>query len=159
MNRALFLILSIFSFHAVSGELTKMNGDWLLANESKIEMMLKSQDDIEVMPIINTLGSIWINRDGALGSEVSPYIAQSLIHKPTNMLAWFGAHPDSLDAWLKNLESNLLTNYNGSAEYTDFLNNLKSGLVLSMAKYEGKDKQMATDIGRIVAATEIREID
>ncbi len=97
------ITISLIASFSFASELTKLNAAWLLQNEKTISNQLQASSDIEVMPIINTLGIIWQNREGAIGSEVSPYIAQALIYKSDNMLAWFNKHPKSLETWLQNI--------------------------------------------------------
>ena len=70
----LLVLMSSFSF---GKSLTKLNSDWLLENENSIATDLQTLSSREVMPIINALGTTWQFRDGAIGGEVSPYIAQA----------------------------------------------------------------------------------
>lgn len=154
------ILLSLFLCSTAMGEnLTKLNAEWLLKNESRLESDLGQLSDIEAMPIINTLGLIWQYRDGALGGEVSPYIAQALIHKPDLMLAWFQKFPNDFSTWLEELPYALLTNYNGSEAYAHYLNQIKTDLEKSMFKYEGENRILAKKVFDLISKTEVREID
>ena len=149
-------LLASFSF---SSELTELNAAWLHQNEKTIASQLQTSSDIEVMPIINTLGIIWQNRDGAIGSEVSPYIAQALIFKSNNMLAWFNKHPKALESWLQDIPHSLLTNYNGSQEYSAYLATLKKQLTSSMSSYNGSFKSEAGEVLAAISKAQVHEID
>lgn len=153
------VIISLLASFSFASELTKLNAAWLHQNEKAITSQLQTSSDIEVMPIINTLGIIWQNRDGAIGSEVSPYIAQALIFKSNYMLAWFNKHPKSLEAWLHDIEPNLLTNYNGSPDYSYFLAKIKNQLTSAMSSYNGSFKSEAGKVLAAISKAQVREIN
>ena len=75
------------------------------------------------------------------------------------MLAWFNRHPEALKDWVNKLPYVLLTNYNGSAEYRQFLINVKSRLTESLSSYTGEFKNEANSILKVVSSSPVREVD
>ena len=159
MKIFLATVVSLFTSMSFASELVTLNAKWLHQNESIIAQNLQTRTDVAAMPIINTLGEIWQNRDGALGSEVSPQIANALIYKANNMLAWFQKHPEALKSWAQEIPYSLLTNYSGEPEYSAYLKQLKAQLTSSMSSYNGLFNAEASYILSIISKAQVREID
>jgi len=152
------ILLIFISGLSHGNSLTKLNSDWLFKSETKITADLKNLNSVEVMPIINALGATWQFRDGAIGGEVSPYIAQALIYKPKEMLAWFNRHPEALGQWVNSIPHVLLTNFN-DAEYRKLLVTLKNDVTVSLTNYDGKFNSEATLILQVVSKSPVRDVD
>lgn len=159
MNRNFALIICVFSIYTHANELAELNSSWLSSNEKEISEILQKNSAIDSMPIINLLGTTWSVRDGALGSEVSPYIAEAIIYQTNSMLAWFGSNPAEFESWLSSIPVSLLTNYSGSEEYSSYLSGLKNRLVSTLSQYDGKNVILAKRVLAVVSETPVRVID
>lgn len=82
--------------------LSDVNTKWFDENYTSINECLKSGCEKQIVPIINTLGTIWISRDGAIGFEVFPSMALALSYRTELMLIWFNQHPDEFSKWVEN---------------------------------------------------------
>lgn len=157
LKRGLIQALMLCGTAAVADELAEVNGEWLHRHEAEIVDLLQD-DETSVVPVINLLGNTWAVRDGALGSEVSPYIAEALVYRTDSMLAWFAAHRSALDAWLASVPDSLFTNYSGRAAYAEYLADLKARLLASLEGYRGEHQAEAARIADVIATAEVREI-
>ena len=162
-NLLLILIIAVPGIiYAKNIDLIELNYEWYIHNYKYIEKTLIDGKDKKVVPIVNTLGQIWIKRDGAIGAEVSPYIAKALIFQTKTMLIWFSANSKGFSEWVSNIEANLLTDYSGVrlAE----IKKLRSDLLSSLNKYitnetDNELGRMAKIILTKLESSEVREID
>ncbi|MGR6874054.1 hypothetical protein ACU6U9_17485 [Pseudomonas sp. HK3] len=96
MNKPLSLIiLLLLTKTALAGtQLTNQNFDWYSENHKYISELVKSGNKRELVPVITTLGAIWENRDGAIGSEIAEVIAEAMTYQPKMMFSWFNKYPE-----------------------------------------------------------------
>jgi len=165
MNK-IIIIFSIWLTPAVclAGlQLATQNYEWYLKHYKYVNSVLESDNAKEVIPIINTLGTIWKFRDGAIGSEISGAIAKAMIHHPKYMFGWFISHPVQLDKWIERIPYDLLTNY-ASVGHSAKLKTIKKNMERSLPDYiqsenNSKLKNAAIKVLSRVKSTEVREID
>lgn len=112
---------------------TILNHKWMNDNYQSIESTLNNGEEVSVIPVINTLVEIWLNRDGAVSGEVSPLIVLALINNAEPTLILLSENPDSFNRWLNELDGMVFTDHTG----TEFekLNNLKYQAIESMRAY------------------------
>lgn len=130
-------LLSIISLIHVTtatthASLVETNISWHQQHQTYIEETLKTTDCNAVIPIINTLGLLWQERDGAVSFEVAPTIAIALTHHPQAMLQWFQKHPDQYTQWLEEIPNTLLTDFQGDQQK---INQLKQNLIKALYQY------------------------
>lgn len=171
MKNIIFVFLCLFSLFSHAGEvgseriyksLTEANLYWYESNIAEINDLLLSSKSIEVIPIINTIGEIWQFRDGAIGSEIAPVIAQSFIYHPHVTFLWFNKHSKAFDDWITELPEALLTDYDGS--YADRLKAVKKDLLVTLNSYlassnSDKLESLANKFISKLEATEVKIID
>lgn len=166
MNKSLSLIILLFlAKTALAGtQLTNQNFDWYSEHHKYISELVKSGNKRELVPVITTLGTIWKNRDGAIGSEIAEIVAEAMTYQPKMMFSWFNKYPEELEAYNKRMSSNLFTNYSESTEFAPRLNRLKSIMEKNLFKFISNEKDSelvaaAISVLEIVRNSSIREID
>lgn len=160
-------LLSLFTYaeelkNKTYKSLTEANLDWYESNSSKVGSLLLNGECFEVIPLVNTLGEIWQFRDGAVGGEIAPVIAQSFIHRPHITFLWFDKHPKAFEGWIVELPEALLTDYDGS--YADKLKALKEELLVALNSYlsssnTNKLESLARKFISKLEATDVEVID
>jgi hypothetical protein len=133
--RLLFLLLMIPTLAmADSHALVAQTWKWYQSNFVRVQQVLRSSQDPNVVPYVHAIGTLYQFREGSIGAEVAPALATALTHNPAAMLSWFQAHPVVLEQWLNRLQSDLLTDYQGtqSAE----LLRIQKELAIAMHKVE-----------------------
>ncbi len=166
MNKSLSLIILLFlAKTALAGtQLTNQNFDWYSESYTYISELVKSGNKRELVPVITTLGTIWKNRDGAIGSEIAEIIAEAMTYQPKMMFSWFNKYPVQLEKYNKRMPSNLFTNYSESTEFAPRLNKLKSIMEKNLFKFISNEKDTelvaaAISVLEVVRNSSIREID
>ncbi|WP_428241563.1 hypothetical protein [Gynuella sp.] len=170
MKKILFIYLCFFALFSYAEQanikkyksLTNANLDWYKSNVLDVKNLLLNRKCSEAVPFVNTLGEIWQFRDGAIGTEISPMIAQSFISCPHLTFLWFDKHPKAFDDWVASLPTTLLTDYDGS--YTDELSILKKELLVSLKSYLKLNNYenielLAHDLVNKLETTEVRVVD
>jgi len=114
MRIIIFLLLAILTFSAQSKpSRNEVNLNWMLNNYSEIEKNISTKQPTVLIPILNTLTDIWVHRDGATTTEVSPLIIEALIYKPKLMLSMLADKPDSFDRWLTQFSGQIFRDFSG----------------------------------------------
>ena len=104
-------------------------------NDEKYLFLFSKLDGIsEPNEFVNTVWYIYINRDGGIGVEISPYIAKSIILFPNLIFKKFRDNPDSFNNWVERLPYDLFTDYNDCKESASILK-LKNDLLLNLCTY------------------------
>ena len=131
----IMFLVSIFLLPCLSeGQtITSQNFNWYINNHELVRIKIKSGSNFEVVPIINTICTIWKYRDGGIGAEISPAIADALIHQPQLTLSWFEQNPAEYESWLNRLPYSLLTDYSGDREKE--IEKQRVELISSLYKY------------------------
>jgi hypothetical protein len=89
-------------------QLMNQNFDWYSDNHKYISELVKFGNKRERVPVITTLGTIWKNRDGAIGSEIAEIIAEAMIYQPKMMFSWFNKYPEQLEKYNKRMPRTFL---------------------------------------------------
>jgi len=149
---------------AESESLTAVNFQWYLDNHQQIVETIQGGQSAEVIPIVNTLGSIWQHKDGAVWVEVAPAIAQALMHQNELMLTWFIAHPKAWQEWQSNMTNALFTNWDGSDQQTQQLEALRQTMLDKLAKLtksptSEQQSAMNQTLHALISASSVRVID
>lgn len=166
MNKTLLLVILCFLVKtALAGtQLTNQNFGWYSENHKYISELVKSGNKRELVPVITTIGTIWKNRDGAIGSEIAEVIAEAMAYQPKMMFSWFNKYPEQLEKYNKTMSSNLFTNYSESTEFAPRLNKLKSLMEKNLFEFINSEKDVELVVGaisvlEIVRNSSIIEID
>lgn len=161
-NILIFVLgLSISNIFSQNLNDTKYDHNWYLSNYEKINEEIKNGTDGQVLTIISGIGNVWIERDGAIETEVSPAIANALIFKSEIMLKWFEQNPNELVAWIERVPYCLFTDYKGNQKTK--LESIRRDLITSLNNYvrkteNGKLKQIAMKLIQKFNKTKIRKI-
>lgn len=165
MNNFLTLVILLLSTKAVLAgtQLTQQNFNWYSENRQYVSELVKSGNKRELVPVITTLGTIWKNRDGAIGSEIAEIIAESMAYQPRLMFTWFSKYPEQLEKYNKRMPYDLFTNYSGSTEFASRLNNLRALMQKNLFEFisSEKDTELVTaaisvlDVVRNISVMEI----
>ena len=79
---------------------TKNSWEWLNNNYSYVMQEIKNKDSKLMVPIMNTVGYIWIHRDGALWVESTHFMLHIIHFHPDVFFKWFYSNQDSYQIWL-----------------------------------------------------------
>jgi hypothetical protein len=109
---AILIFLSNLSY--ASDYNSEANLIWFHANYIEIVDIVEGSNNSLTLPVINTIGSIWVKRDGGTSGEISTLIAKALISRPDLMLSLFEVHAEEFEVWLEELESPLFTDFTGN---------------------------------------------
>ncbi|WP_432455085.1 hypothetical protein ACRRS0_06425 [Agarivorans sp. QJM3NY_29] len=149
--------LQVFATTAVND----INLNWLNKNYFELKQDIKSSNSKTTVPIANTLGLIWLKRDGATSGEVSPLIASLLIKQPNIMLSILSEYPEEYQKWLEELQSALLTDFSGGEE--EALEETRLELIQSMEQISHNEmhslKPFADQLANKLKLLSIRVID
>jgi len=132
-------------------------------NDSKYHEIMSKLDNIsDPVNYVNTLWYIWTNRDCAIGSEISIYIAQSILKYPNLIFYKFKNNPVNFNDWVERLPYELFTDYNGSR--IPELQKLKQDLIheLLICKNRSdlkKYRQIVDVLYNKILVVQIRKID
>ncbi|MGR5150172.1 hypothetical protein ACQKP8_26950 [Photobacterium alginatilyticum] len=120
----------------------KLNHSWMNDNYQSIESILKHGEELSVIPVLNTLIDIWLNRDGGVSGEVTPLIVIALINNAEPTLILLSEHPDSFERWLNELDGMVFTDHAGTE--SEKLNKIKYHVLESMEAYSKNGRQELT---------------
>ncbi len=135
-----YLILLLFSTSVMALDLrTELNLNWMKSNYSLIQEHLIKDSSSLVIPTVNTLGEIWLRRDGAVSGEVSPLLLVSLTHHTHITLVVLSSEPDSFFKWLDELQGIVFTDFNGGE--VEQLSQTKDDLVRALDLYMSSNPQ------------------
>lgn len=126
---------------ARGSEWLESNSEWFNANHAHIRATILSGERREVIPIINTIGMLWANADGAIGSEVGPSIADAMIYQPKLMFSWFERNPVIFDKWLVQIQYDVFTDYGDLG--TEKLEKVRTTLIHALAEYIAKEDALS----------------
>lgn len=166
MNKPLpFIILLFLAKTVLAGtQLTNQNFDWYSENHKYISELVKSGNKRELVPVITTLGTIWKNRDGAIGSEIAEIIAEAMAYQPKLMFSWFSKYPEQLEKYNKRMPYDLFTNYSDSTDFAPRLYKLKALMEKNLFQFISNEKDTelvaaAISVLDVVRTATVREID
>jgi hypothetical protein len=168
MKRALIIVIALgllFSSTELlaNDSIVTVNYQWYQDNYDYVLETIQRGDEREVIPIVNTIGSIWRNRDGAIWIEVAPAIAQALLYVPNPMLLWFHSHQSEFETWIEDLPDALLTDYMGQDGNIEKLKRLREQLINGLSEYRKKESDQSLNamadrlIGRL-KSTEVSTV-
>ena len=75
--------------------------------------------------LMGKLGQLWLRRDGALGSEVAPFITKIVTKEPNAVFVWFQRHPKDYSVFVEDIQYFVFTDYNGDKEEVKKLEQLR----------------------------------
>lgn len=141
LKRIGILVFLVFSTTVIaSTPRTEINLQWMKNNYSIIQQKLRHDDSILVVPTINTLGEIWLHRDGAVSGEVSSLLLVALTHHTHISLAVLSSEPDSFLKWLNELQGIVFTDFNGGD--VEQLSQTKEDVVRALNSYMNSNPQV-----------------
>lgn len=141
LKRIGILVFLVFSTDVIaSTPRTEINLQWMKNNYSIIQQKLRHDDSILVVPTINTLGEIWLHRDGAVSGEVSSLLLVALTHHTHISLAVLSSEPDSFLKWLNELQGIVFTDFNGGD--VEQLSQTKEDVVRALNSYMNSNPQV-----------------
>ena len=113
---------------------------------------------------METLGSLWLRRDGALGLEVAPYIAEVMIQAPLLAFSWFSEHPEDYEAFVSQSQQVLFTDYSIEAEAQIEMEDLRQRLALRSAEFTSTNNpkillNMASKLSKHVQNLKVKVVD
>ena len=157
-----FFLFFLSNAFARGSEWLESNAEWFKTNHEYVYLTIRDGNQRELIPIISTLGMLWGNADGAIGSEVAPAIAAAMIHRPKSMLSWFEKNPNGFDRWLSQAQYDVFTDYSDSG--VERLEQVRVALLASLKKYREEEqaptlKQMAARAYETISALSIRTIE
>ncbi|CAE6903702.1 hypothetical protein ACOMICROBIO_LMKGKHOH_02243 [Vibrio sp. B1FIG11] len=142
LKNIVILIFLMFSSSVIaSTPRTELNLLWMKNNYFVIQEHLESDESKIVVPTINTLGEIWVHRDGAVSGEVSLLLLVALTHHTYITLAVLSSEPDSFSKWLNELQGIVFTDFNGGE--VEQLSHAKEDLVRALSLYMNSNPQVA----------------
>lgn len=154
------LFLASSAFAASKNEIVNVNLEWFAKNNAYIEIALQDNER-QAVPVVNTLGQIWLHKDGAVASEVAPFIAKALMLQPTLMLSWFQTYPNTLVEFNEGMQYHLYTDYTGTKQQK--IEDFKKVFESSLQSFQSKEKSELTAIAnRILQASQklqVRVVD
>lgn len=130
----IFIILLLCSIPGFS-QSDKEKRDPNLNDEKYLFLISKLDGISEPNEFVNTVWYIYINRDGGIGVEISPYIAKSIILYPNLIFKKFRDNPDSFNNWVERIAPDLFTDYNNGKESASLLK-LKNDLLQTLNNYK-----------------------
>ncbi len=140
LKKFAYLILLLFSTSMMASDpRTELNLDWMKSNYSLIQKNLIKDSSSLVIPTVNTLGEIWLQRDGAVSGEVSPLLLVSLTHHTHITLVVLSSEPNSFFKWLDELQGIVFTDFNGGE--VEQLSQTKDDLVRALDLYMSSNPQ------------------
>ena len=154
----LIFVLAASNFSLAGTQLTNQNFDWYSENREYIRDLIKSGNVRELVPVINTIGTIWKYRDGAIGSEVSEGVAEAMIYQPKLIFTWFNKHPEQLIQWNKRMQPDLFTDYAGSQAIVKRMNSIKDLLNSELFKFISTEKDRKLVAAAITVLDSLRTI-
>ena len=89
---------------------------WLDQNLPRITETVTDEITFELIPVLNTLASIWLKRDGGTTAEVSLPIMSALIKHPNLMLPMLTEDTKSFERWLKQFNGIVFTSFSGDSK-------------------------------------------
>lgn len=135
MSKFLFFIfINLFSSQLFANDLKlEQNHHWMNKNYDTIIQVISSDDELLVVPIINTLSDLWSQRDGALSGEVSPLVIEALINEPEITLIALSSDSESFKKWLGEIQGMAFTGQ--SIDDVEYLTEMKKRLNVSLVEY------------------------
>ena len=163
MKRLILFILAVMlcmPAMAVSSK-NEINLIWMNENQQQIKSTVIDAKSYQLVPTLNTLVDIWLQRDGATTGEVSTYIILALIHHQELMLSMLVENEKSFIYWLSEFQGIVFTDFSGDS--FDELQSLHNQLSASMAECIKKcDSNLAINAKKILNKlneTEVRAVD
>jgi hypothetical protein len=141
-----------------------MNYDWYINNYKKIDQIIVSGTNDEAIPVINILGLIWKNRDGAIWIEVAPAIGGAILYKTKLMLLWFAGYPEEYSSWLDKMPRALFTAWSGKESDVVRLETLRTKMIEHLKTYQDSEanedlRQKNLALIEVLQKTKVRKIE
>lgn len=133
--RVLLTTLLFISCTALAVDIQQIRIDWFEANQETLIKMIRDSESTELVPIMETLGSLWLRRDGALGVEVAPYIAETMIQAPLLAFSWFSDHAEDYEVFVSQSQQVLFTDFSNEAEAQNEMEYLRKRLAIKSAEF------------------------
>jgi len=111
--------------------------DWLMENYSNAIDILKGVKSGNLSDIIQRSVDAWNHRDGSIGTEISSFFAEALLHSPKNLIYELRS-VDDFDEWLNFMTRNILTDWGGNEEKS--LIKLQKSIIESIQIYTRSEK-------------------
>ena len=89
--------------------------DWLMRNYSKAIQIIRGAKSGDILDILHKSVDAWNHRDGGIGTDISSFFAEALLHSPKKLIDEL-EHVDDFDEWLKFMTRDILTDWRGTEE-------------------------------------------
>tara|TARA_R100000935_G_scaffold57554_2_gene91761 strand:- start:480 stop:1001 length:522 start_codon:yes stop_codon:yes gene_type:complete len=109
------ILLFIFCSSSVADDLQERL-NWFSEAQWGLSAEIKSANNARLSELMKDLGELWLRRDGALGSEVAPFITEIVAEEPSIVFVWFKDHPKDFTAFVKDIQYSVFTDYNGEED-------------------------------------------
>jgi len=135
---------------------------WLRIHEAEALKALSGHNKELLRTVLQHLWEAWITRDGAVSFEISIFFEKALTHNPEVIVLLFKNNDEQLDLWLKQIDTQIFTDYIGGNK--DNLELLKNKIISSLDDYiasypEERNKVIAVKIKEIISNVKVREIE
>jgi hypothetical protein len=94
------ILLSETGNASISTAWTDQSWAWMNKNYMYVVKEIESEDSEQIIPIMNTIGTIWLHRDGGLWAESAKLMLLMVTHHPKVFFCWFYLHKDSYEDFL-----------------------------------------------------------
>ncbi len=154
MSRLLIAVSFFLQSTAWSRDFASESLLWLDTNAEKL---LCGERESDAIPVIHTIGSLWLIRDGALGFEVSDHLGRALECRPEMMLVWFERHESDFDAWVSDAGALLLTT--DSESEVEQLRGVKLRIIRALSSLSKTcNSNCRTKAERIISALSLADV-
>ena len=130
-----FYIVLILSCSLYGKDFQEQRLDWFNKNQINLIQTIRSAKSTDLIPVMEMLGQLWLRRDGALGVEVAPFIAEILIKSPEIGFVWFIDHPKAFESYILRSQQTLFTDYRLEATTQIEMEYLRQRLALKSMEF------------------------
>ena len=162
--RVLAFLIICLSGYTQAEDIQKLRMEWLSQKQDSLVAEIRVAKKVELLPMMETLGQLWLRRDGALATEVAPYIAEIIIREPALAFSWFSEHPTEFNEFVTQSQYSIFTDYAIDAEIQIEMEYLRQRLVLASAEFGSSNQgelliKMAEKLSKKVQAIKVRVVD
>ena len=135
--------------------------NWLSVNRDVAIRTFKGEKSHFEDEATDHLLDAWKHRDGAVSGEISVFFETGLIYKPELIFNMFRDEASEFDAWLKQIDAQMFTDYLG--EQVNTLERLKKEIISSLTNYvdnstDNLNTELANKVIKKVSKIRVRKI-
>jgi len=137
---------------------------WFNEAQWDLSTEIQSANNERLNELMVNLGELWLRRDGALGSEVAPFIIEVIVKEPSIVFTWFRQHPKHYASFVENLQYSVFTDYNGDSELVKELEQLRVNAIsacksIKITSSSPEIDSLAKALESQLVGISVREID